>query len=459
MFFPFGFNKYPHTDFQTLNLDWLISAVKKCLEICENVNAKITDALKKAEAALTAGKHAEDLAGQANTTAANANVAAKAASKNATEAKAAATTAQSTANSAKNSADAAQNVANGAAATATSALDKINKYQVPLATSSKIGGILADSAQVGDTQPVRIKDGRLYTAPSGGGGGGGYTLPVASSNILGGIKADIANPQDTIPVHIGTDNKLYSAPPETPKIPEATIDTLGGVKLSATDPGGFGWTSIFKDGAGKIYAKIEALAIATAEKLGGVKPENKTTGDTQPVRIDSNGKLWTAPPKSYTLPIAAANKLGGVKPDNKTAGDTQPVHVDSSGKLWTAPSGSGFKIKWQTTDTFTEFGKSFKIPISLSQGDIIYISAEWKYYGNYCTRINGVYIVGTQPTESFYFFKNSPIVVYGGSYNGKIVGFGEAFIKEETSQISIRGFDLNNAARNSTEASIYVLSI
>lgn len=44
---------------------------------------------------------------------------------------------------------------------------------------------------------------------------------------------------------------------------------------------------------------------------------------------------------SYILPPASSNALGGVKADPKQSGDTQPVRIGTDGKLWTANTGGG----------------------------------------------------------------------------------------------------------------------
>lgn len=51
-------------------------------------------------------------------------------------------------------------------------------------------------------------------------------------------------------------------------------------------------------------------------------------------------------PIEYELPVANANTLGGVKPVAKTDAMTQPVGVDAEGKLFTAPGGSGGSVSW-----------------------------------------------------------------------------------------------------------------
>ena len=49
------------------------------------------------------------------------------------------------------------------------------------------------------------------------------------------------------------------------------------------------------DGSGSLYT----LPVATSTTLGGVKPVAKTSAMTQEVGVDSNGRLYTAPP-SYS---------------------------------------------------------------------------------------------------------------------------------------------------------------
>ena len=51
-------------------------------------------------------------------------------------------------------------------------------------------------------------------------------------------------------------------------------------------------------------------------------------------------------PLEYELPVANENTLGGVKPVAKTSSMTQPVGVDAEGKLFTAPGGSGGSVSW-----------------------------------------------------------------------------------------------------------------
>lgn len=115
----------------------------------------------------------------------------------------------------------------------------------------------------------------------------------------------------------------------------------------------------------KDYAQLTNLPKVNGVELKGEKsledlginllsPETKTNEDTQAVRKDSDGKLWTKPSVAdYTqlsnLPRVNGVELNGEKtlddlginllsPESKTAEDTQAVRKDSTGKLWTKPS-------------------------------------------------------------------------------------------------------------------------
>ena len=56
--------------------------------------------------------------------------------------------------------------------------------------------------------------------------------------------------------------------------------------------------------------------------------------------------------EQYTLPVASATKLGGIKADPAEAGDTQPVRIGTDGKLVTAKGGGGGN-EWHLIGTYT----------------------------------------------------------------------------------------------------------
>lgn len=124
-------------------------------------------------------------------------------------------------------------------------------------------------------------------------------------------------------------------------LPVATDTELGGVKAKTKQTEDT--QEVRVDSTGHLFTKPGAgaytLPQATNTDLGGVKAENKAAEDTQPVRIASDGHLFTKPGAgAYTLPQATNTDLGGVKAENKTADDTQAVRIDSTGHLFTKPA-------------------------------------------------------------------------------------------------------------------------
>ena len=97
--------------------------------------------------------------------------------------------------------------------------------------------------------------------------------------------------------------------------------------LSMTQPVG-------ADSSGKLWT--EPLAVATASKLGGVKPVAKTNAMTQDVGVDEDGRLYTLPATSYELPTASTSQLGGVKTSEAYSSTKHTVKVaaNSTGVLY-----------------------------------------------------------------------------------------------------------------------------
>lgn len=92
---------------------------------------------------------------------------------------------------------------------------------------------------------------------------------------------------------------------------------------------------------------------------GGVKVKEAETADS----VDWSG-VKNAPtiPDPYTLPVATADTLGGVKPEVKTDDMLTPVGVDTDGKLWVAATDidtiPADKVMFTSDLVFTyQFGK------------------------------------------------------------------------------------------------------
>lgn len=109
---------------------------------------------------------------------------------------------------------------------------------------------------------------------------------------------------------------------------------LFGTVLS--DSTGSGISAIFDNAGNPIsatYAKKTEVNAKYTKPSGGI-PKNDLASAVQ----TSLGKADTA---LQSVPIATSTKVGGVKPASKNTEMTQPVGVDSNGALWTAPGGGG----------------------------------------------------------------------------------------------------------------------
>lgn len=91
------------------------------------------------------------------------------------------------------------------------------------------------------------------------------------------------------------------------------------------------------------------------EQAKNAAPVQSVNGQTGVVVIDI--------PEAYELPIASSTRLGGVKPDDKTTEQTVPVGVDKDGKLWVKAATEidtilAEKVMFDSNMVFTEqFGK------------------------------------------------------------------------------------------------------
>lgn len=97
---------------------------------------------------------------------------------------------------------------------------------------------------------------------------------------------------------------------------------------------------------GKTWDDVEA-ALRRDMALKISAPGTATVGEylrVKTVNIDGTIEVESAPAGSATIPVATSTALGGVKPVAKTSAMTQPVGVDGNGRLYTAPSGSTVSI-------------------------------------------------------------------------------------------------------------------
>ena len=119
---------------------------------------------------------------------------------------------------------------------------------LPLADSNAAGGVLADSAEETDTQPVRIgPDGRLYTAPGGG------------------VVAQAEEPDDTDVLWIDTDDD--DEPEETDTGTDKSLGITGAevgqtVRITEVDENGVptAWEAVAEG-----WAQLKCVAKVTTE--------------------------------------------------------------------------------------------------------------------------------------------------------------------------------------------------
>ena len=166
-------------------------------------------------------------------------------------------------------------------------------YKLPIATLSKLGGVIPDGQSIEVTSRGVIK------------------VPYATENTYGIIKPDN--------VSTVVENGIISAIQSVYELPIASNEVLGGVKIDNT--------SITINEEGIISANFDyAIPIATNEKLGGVMPDNET------IKINNRGVLSTAF-SPYVLPLATKNSLGGVKIDDDTITMNAEGHISANTRI------------------------------------------------------------------------------------------------------------------------------
>lgn len=206
----------------------------------------------------------------------------------------------------------------------------LENFEIPMATTDKLGGIRAKAKSERDTVEVKIdpNTGLLYVEQ--------YTLPVAGADMIGGVKGARKTVSDTVPVHIDESGNMY--------VQESSYE----------------------------------LPIASNTVIGGVKGEAKTENDTVPVHIDSEGNMYVPAASIFELQIASDSVLGGVKANPKTESDNVPVNIDPATGFMYVSAGSGDKhdigdyMLKQGVDFDTAFDD---IVASCNDGDTIYFKA------------------------------------------------------------------------------------
>ena len=122
------------------------------------------------------------------------------------------------------------------------------------------------------------------------------------------------------------------------KLGIATSERLGGIKAEEKTDNETEEAKI-DPVTGKLYvpAGKANVEIATSEKVGGIKAEEKTSDYEEEAKIDpSTGKLY------IRIPVASSTKAGGVVAEQKTSRETVEVKIDpKTCKLYVEPIGEG----------------------------------------------------------------------------------------------------------------------
>ena len=168
-----------------------------------------------------------------------------------------------------------------------------------------------------------------------------YVLPVANDSSLGGIKTGFTQTEKQYAVEVTEEGQAYVTVPWTDTVytlPQADTDTLGGVKLGYTQNGKN--YPVLKDENGNIYVAVPwveyQLQQASAETLGGIKTGYEQQGQNYPVDTDIDGNAYVTVPWSDTgYQPATDQQLGLLMLGHQyTLGDF-PLVFDSESRAYT----------------------------------------------------------------------------------------------------------------------------
>ena len=168
-----------------------------------------------------------------------------------------------------------------------------------------------------------------------------YVLPVANDSSLGGIKTGFTQTEKQYAVEVTEEGQAYVTVPWTDTVytlPVADTDTLGGVKLGYSQNGKN--YPVLKDSEGNIYVAVPwveyQLQQASAETLGGIKTGYEQQGQNYPVDTDIEGNAYVTVPWSDTgYQPATDQQLGLLMLGHQyTLGDF-PLVFDSESRAYT----------------------------------------------------------------------------------------------------------------------------
>ena len=167
-----------------------------------------------------------------------------------------------------------------------------------------------------------------------------YVLPVANDSSLGGIKTGFTQTEKQYAVEVTEEGQAYVTVPWTDTVytlPVADTDTLGGVKLGYSQNGKN--YPVLKDSEGNIYVAVPweeySLPQAETDTLGGIKTGYEQQGQNYPVDVDVEGNAYVTVPWSETgYQPATDTTLGLIETGYQSNGDNYAVDLDENGKAF-----------------------------------------------------------------------------------------------------------------------------
>ena len=245
-----------------------------------------------------------------------------------------------------------------------------------------------------------------------------YVLPVANDSSLGGIKTGFTQTEKQYAVEVTEEGQAYVNVPWTDTVytlPVADTDTLGGVKLGYTQNGKN--YPVLKDENGNIYVAVPwveyQLQQASAETLGGIKTGYEQQGQNYPVDTDIEGNAYVTVPWSetvYTLPQATSTTLGGVTIGSNISVSNGEISIDKTNV--TNALGSTPLTRNEIVNLIYPVGSIYISTSSTNPGSLF--GGTWQAYGQGRTLIGAG--TGNDGSTSMSFTANAT----GGEYKHKL---------------------------------------
>ena len=298
-----------------------------------------------------------------------------------------------------------------------------NKYVLPQATSSALGGVKIGWTGSGKDYPVELdSNGKAHVqvpwTDNNTTYAAGTGISISGANNAIAVQTGYTQSGKNYPVQAGTGGLYVNVPWENTvyTLPLAANGTRGGVQIGYTETGKkyavkldsekmyveVPWTADGGNAAtvnGKtVAANVPADAVFTDHQYSAgtglslssgafsVKLGYTTANKKYKVQADTNGNLYVDVPWEntvYTLPAATSAALGGIKTGYTASGKNYPVVLDSGNNAYV-------NVPWENTVYtlplaangtrggiqigYTQSGKNY--PVQLS-GEKAYVNVPW----------------------------------------------------------------------------------